>query len=510
MRLIPNQNAASSKLTVTNTATSVFSLIDTSGSVTNTQKYFNDPELNGIGVANGILITPEDGNIRMGNGITPTSVNGTLLSQGTKYFFPNVTLPSLKFIRVTGDTVCSVDFAVCETGDTYSAVAETVALEGSITVGSVTIADGSDATQGAKADARSTATDTTAVSAMQVLKEISYMEQNPASRAVTGTFWQATQPVSAATLPLPTGASTSALQGGGLPAALGAGGGLKVDGSGTALPVSGTFYQATQPVSIATMPSTPVTGTFYQATQPVSAATLPLPTGAATSALQGGGLPAALGAGGGVKVDGSGTALPVSGTVTANATLAAETTKVIGTVNVAAAQTIATTNAGTFAVQAASAGDVANDGVDSGNPIKIGFKAYTFDGTIPQTAVAEADRVNGIADLQGIQYVQTAHPFFFSATADYSSAQTNATVQAAPGAGSLYITDIIVSNGATAGKITLLDGSGGTVKFTCYPGINGGLTHRFVNPIKLTATTLLAITSTTVTTHSVTVNGFTA
>ena len=58
--------------------------------------------------------------------------------------------------------------------------------------------------------------------------------------AVTGTFWQATQPVSAAALPLPSGASTSALQGGGLPAALGASGGLKVDGSGTALPVSGT------------------------------------------------------------------------------------------------------------------------------------------------------------------------------------------------------------------------------------------------------------------------------
>ncbi len=99
---------------------------------------------------------------------------------------------------------------------------------------------------------------------------------------VSGTFFQVTQPVSAASLPLPAGAATSALQGGGLPAALGTGGGLKVDGSGTALPVS--------------------------------AASLPLPAGAATSALQGGGLPAALGLGGGIKVDGSGTALPVSGT----------------------------------------------------------------------------------------------------------------------------------------------------------------------------------------------------
>lgn len=113
-----------------------------------------------------------------------------------------------------------------------------------------TEADGANVTLGAKADAKSTATDTTAVTLMQVLKQISYMEQNPAST-----------------------------------------------------PVTGTFYQATQPVSIATMPSTPVTGTFWQATQ------------------------------------------PVSGTVTANATLAAETTKVIGTVNVATSQTIAVTQA---------------------------------------------------------------------------------------------------------------------------------------------------------------------
>jgi hypothetical protein len=34
----------------------------------------------------------------------------------------------------------------------------------------------------------------------------------PASQAVTGTFWQSTQPVSAASLPLPSGAATSALQ----------------------------------------------------------------------------------------------------------------------------------------------------------------------------------------------------------------------------------------------------------------------------------------------------------
>ena len=72
--------------------------------------------------------------------------------------------------------------------------------------------------------------------------------------AVTGTFWQATQPVS---------------------------GSVSVSGT---VAVSGTFWQATQPVSIAS--AVAVTGTFFQATQPVSAASLPLPSGASTSAAQ--------------------------------------------------------------------------------------------------------------------------------------------------------------------------------------------------------------------------------
>jgi hypothetical protein len=50
--------------------------------------------------------------------------------------------------------------------------------------------DGAIVTLGAKADAKDAHTDNTAITVMQVLKEISYMEQTPASRAVTnaGTF----------------------------------------------------------------------------------------------------------------------------------------------------------------------------------------------------------------------------------------------------------------------------------------------------------------------------------
>ena len=112
---------------------------------------------------------------------------------------------------------------------------------------------------------------------------------------VSGTFWQATQPISASALPLPSGAATAAKQ-----PALGTAGTPSADvisvqgvSGGTAVPVSGTFWQTTQPVSgpltdtqlrASAVPvsgtvtiqdgggSITVDGTFWQATQPVSIA----------------------------------------------------------------------------------------------------------------------------------------------------------------------------------------------------------------------------------------------
>ena len=56
--------------------------------------------------------------------------------------------------------------------------------------GAATIADGADVTQGAKADAKSTATDATPISSISILKQISASVQAPPSQAVTnaGTF----------------------------------------------------------------------------------------------------------------------------------------------------------------------------------------------------------------------------------------------------------------------------------------------------------------------------------
>ena len=139
---------------------------------------------------------------------------------------------------------------------------------------------------------------------------VQLVDGSTVTQPVSGTFWQATQPVSIAaavsvnatqtgnwttrivgnggavvdgvigaatapanmlavggvynsTKPTLTTGQSAALQ-------LNASGALTVDGSAVTQPVSGTFWQSTQPVSIAA--AVAVTGTFWQATQPVSIA----------------------------------------------------------------------------------------------------------------------------------------------------------------------------------------------------------------------------------------------
>ena len=170
---------------------------------------------------------------------------------------------------------------------------------------------------------------TVAISNFPVTQPVSGTVSISGSVAVTGTFFQATQPVSgtiaatqsgtwsvgittlgqqlaAASVPVVlTAAQITALT----PLAT-----VAISNFPVSQAVTGTFFQATQPVSIAA--SVAVTGTFFQATQPVSG------TIAATQS--------------GTWNIGSITTLPA--------------------VTIAASQTIAVTNAGTFAVQATQAG----------------------------------------------------------------------------------------------------------------------------------------------------------
>jgi hypothetical protein len=94
-----------------------------------------------------------------------------------------------------------------------------------------------------------------------------------------------------------------------------------------------------------------------------------------------------------------------------------------------------------------------------------------------------------------------------SVCAVYAGTQTNASVVAAPAAGSKIVVQwFAISNGAVAGEVQLLDGSGGTIVFDAFLPVN---TPLFVNckraPIVLTAATALCFTSLTSTTSRLTV-----
>lgn len=105
--------------------------------------------------------------------------------------------------KVIGEVNQGTSPWVVSNGGTFATQSAITAASGSIASGAIasgavasgafvsgSIADGAEVTIGAKADAKNAATDTTAITIMQVLKEISSLEQAPASRAVTnaGTF----------------------------------------------------------------------------------------------------------------------------------------------------------------------------------------------------------------------------------------------------------------------------------------------------------------------------------
>lgn len=158
-------------------------------------------------------------------------------------------------------------------------------------------------------------------------------------------------------------------------------------------------------------------------------------------------------------------------------------------------------------------GDVAQDGVDSGNPVKVGGEARSSD----PTAVANADRVEFYADLNGKQITlpySLPENMVSGATAAITDT-TSTPVIAAPGAGiRLYITQLLVTNShATVGTVVeIRDGSGGTVLQRGYAApAGGGFAPTFPVPLRLTANTALhAVNVTTGSSVYVSASGYKA
>lgn len=139
----------------------------------------------------------------------------------------------------------------------------------------------------------------------------------------------------------------------------------------------------------------------------------------------------------------------------------------------------AVTNAGTFAVQAVSAGDVAHDGVDSGNPVKVGAKAIAH-GTNP-TAVAAADRTDLYANRAGIPFHIGGHPNIVTFEAAYTAAQTDAAIVTVAGGLKIVVTQIqMTADNANTVDVGFRVGFGATTTPTTtgvvltHPGVAAG------------------------------------
>lgn len=222
-----------------------------------------------------------------------------------------------------------------------------------------------------------------------------------------------------------------------------------------------------------------------------------------------------------LPVSDNGGSLTVDGSV--NATLAAETTKVIGTVNIAAAQTIATTNAGTFAVQSAQSGTWTVQPGNTANTTawKVDGSAVTqpVSGTVTATIAAGATTIAKAEDVASADAdvgvpamaVRKATPANTSGTdGDYEMLQmsagrlwASATIDTALPAGTNAIGKLAANAGVTIGAVEIAAAQTlGTVTTvstvtTCSTLTGGGVAHDGVdsgNPHKIgaKATTSLA------------------
>jgi hypothetical protein len=93
---------------------------------------------------------------------------------------------------------------------------------------------------------------------------------------------------------------------------------------------------------------------------------------------------------------------------------------------------------------ASISGDVAHDGVDAGEPVKVGHTAIAF-GANP-SAVAAADRTNSYATRHGVPFVIGGHMNAKSATYLWTASTTDDNVLPAIGSGTKYaITRITIT-----------------------------------------------------------------
>lgn len=157
---------------------------------------------------------------------------------------------------------------------------------------------------------------------------------------------------------------------------------------------------------------------------------------------------------------------------------------------------------------------IAHDGVDSGNPHKIGAKATAS--VLGGTPVAAADRTDLFAGTDGV-LIGRPHTSLEDIISEQktntdgsSTAMTGAF--AATASQRIYLTSLIICNSsATNITVDIRDGSAGSVLATFPVPAGGGCIHAFPVPLRFSANTALAFDgSAAATTLTVSAVGFKA
>jgi hypothetical protein len=159
-------------------------------------------------------------------------------------------------------------------------------------------------------------------------------------------------------------------------------------------------------------------------------------------------------------------------------------------------------------------GGIAHDGIDSGNPVKVGAKASAT--LSDDTMVANADRIDLTGDLDGALYVRNVPlgDLIFEATSNTDGASTAFSNFGATASTRSYITSITAFRTDTATTLAYIDfrdGTGGSVIYRVPLPPSGGVTiNNGGNPLfYTTANTALAYdVSSALTTIYISVTGF--
>lgn len=154
---------------------------------------------------------------------------------------------------------------------------------------------------------------------------------------------------------------------------------------------------------------------------------------------------------------------------------------------------------------------VAHDAADSGAPYKQGFKATSSLAGL--TLVANADRTDGFAGLDGVQIVRphcNLEDLISGVAAITDGSSTSVIASAGAGVKNYITTAIIANTSATAVTVDLRDGTGGSVKATLpVPANTSGVVCNLPVPLGFSAATAVAADpSAAASTVTVTLIGF--